>query len=69
VSLIPWIGLVLASAAFVAAFFYRHRMSVAATAGVAAAFGLMEAGVLASVFDVFVEKEIVGRAIWLWLGY
>lgn len=69
VALVPLLGLVPASAAFVAAWFFRRGIGVATTALVTLVFGLTQAGVLATVFDVLVEREILGRALWLWLGY
>jgi hypothetical protein len=65
----PFLGLVAASALFLAAILVVGRFPLRAVILVPLAFAAAEMLVLSLLFDVLVEREIVGRIAWSFLGY
>ena len=69
VVLMPFVGLVAASWVFLAAFLAFTRFPWQAVILVPTVFAAAQAGVLATLFDVLAEREIVGRIAWGYMGY
>jgi TctA family transporter len=65
----PIIGLIPASVAFIAAFLKRSGLRLRSAIAVALAIGGLQVLLLATVFDVLVERELIGRIAWWSLGY
>jgi putative tricarboxylic transport membrane protein len=65
----PLAGLSAATFAYVAVVLARYGVRVRSAILVSALFGIVQLGLLALVFDLPVEREIIGRAAWAMLGY
>jgi TctA family transporter len=67
--LIPLIGITASTLVFVAAVLLRSGLKSRNAVTTALVVGVAQMGLLSSVFDVLVEKEIIGRALWSALDY
>jgi hypothetical protein len=65
----PVVGLIAASGLFVAGILVLNRFSWSQSLAVAVGFVALETVILAAIFDVLTEREMVGRIAWSWLGY
>ena len=66
---IPFIGLIAASVLFVAAVLVLDNVAWPRAAMTGLALGAIQWAVLSMVFDVLIEREIIGRVGWYLLGY
>lgn len=65
----PFLGIVVASLAYVTAVLRRTGISYTNAILVAIGCGVLQLVLLVTVFDVLVEREIIGRMLWAALGY
>jgi hypothetical protein len=67
--LTPFLGVIAASGLFVAGVMVAERFRVDVAIATALALGVAQWAVLSLVFDVLVEREVIGRVVWALLGY
>jgi putative tricarboxylic transport membrane protein len=65
----PFLGIVVSSLAYVTAVLRRTGISYTNAILVAIGCGVLQLVLLVTVFDVLVEREIIGRILWAALGY
>jgi putative tricarboxylic transport membrane protein len=65
----PFLGVTLSSFLYVAALLKRSGLALPRSIAVAAIYSALQLLLLASVFDVLVQREILGRLFWEALGY
>jgi hypothetical protein len=66
---IPVFGMVAAGAGFIFALLVAAKVKAWRAALAAAIYFALQLGVLATIFDVMVEKEIVGRIVWSFMDF
>jgi hypothetical protein len=69
IALTPLIGLPVAAVGFVTAVLMAIGIGGGRALLLALTFGLLQSALLAALFDVLVEREIIGRIAWDLLGY